>query len=73
MWLVLVLTGPSCPHAHSRLILSLLSAGWTVYTVNTFVLFLMGTVTDGAEGVCVDPGEMGAILEAGGPDPPGGG
>jgi hypothetical protein len=27
----------------------------------------MGTVTDGAEGVCVDPGEMGAILEAGDP------
>jgi hypothetical protein len=30
------------------------------------------TVTDGAEGVCVDPGGMGAILGTGGPDPPGG-
>jgi hypothetical protein len=31
-------------------------------------------VTDGVEGVCVDTGEMGAILEAGGvggPGPPG--
>jgi hypothetical protein len=28
---------------------------------------------DGAEGVCVDPGEMGAILGARGPSPPGGG
>ncbi len=28
-------------------------------------------VTDGAEGVCVDPGEMRAILGAGGPGPPG--
>jgi hypothetical protein len=32
-----------------------------------------GSVTDGAEGVCVDPGEKGAILEAGEPGPPGGG
>jgi hypothetical protein len=34
------------------------------------------TVTDGVEEVCVDHGEMGAILEAGGvggPGPPGGG
>jgi hypothetical protein len=31
------------------------------------------TVTDSGEGVCVDPGEKGAILEAGGPGPPGGG
>ncbi len=31
------------------------------------------TVTDGAKGVCVYPGEMGAILGAGGPGPPGGG
>jgi hypothetical protein len=34
------------------------------------------SVTDGVEEVCVDPGEMGAILEArgvGGPGPPGGG
>ncbi len=30
-------------------------------------------VTDSGEGVCVDPGEKGAILEAGGPGPPGGG
>jgi hypothetical protein len=33
-------------------------------------------VTDSVEGVWVDPGEMGAILEArgvGGPGPPGGG
>ncbi len=28
---------------------------------------------DGVEGMCVDPGEKGAILEAGGPGPPGGG
>jgi hypothetical protein len=27
IWLVVVQTGPSCPHAHSRLILSLPSAG----------------------------------------------
>jgi hypothetical protein len=31
------------------------------------------SVTDGGEGVCVDPGEKGAILGAGGPGPPGGG
>jgi hypothetical protein len=31
------------------------------------------TVTDSGEGVCVDPKEKGAILEAGGPGPPGGG
>ncbi len=30
-------------------------------------------VTDSVEGVCVDPGEKEAILEAGGPGPPGGG
>jgi hypothetical protein len=30
-------------------------------------------VTDGGEGVCVDPGEKGAILEARWPGPPGGG
>jgi hypothetical protein len=33
-----------------------------------------GIVTDGEKGVCLDPGEMGAILEAGearGPGPPG--
>ncbi len=30
------------------------------------------TVTDGGEGVCVDPGEKGAILKAGGPGQPGG-
>jgi hypothetical protein len=38
--------------------------------------FLAVHVTDGVEGVCVDPGEMGTILEAGevgGPGPPGGG
>jgi hypothetical protein len=28
---------------------------------------------DGVDGVCVDSGEMGAILGAGGPGPPGGG
>jgi hypothetical protein len=28
-------------------------------------------VTDSGEGVCVDPGEKEAILEAGGPGPPG--
>jgi hypothetical protein len=32
-----------------------------------------GSVTDSAEGVCVDPGESGAILEVGGPGPPGAG
>jgi hypothetical protein len=32
-----------------------------------------GSVTDGMEGVCVDPGEKGAILEAGGAGLPGGG
>jgi hypothetical protein len=31
------------------------------------------SVTDGGEGVCVDPGEKEAILEAGGPGLPGGG
>jgi hypothetical protein len=31
VWLVLLKTGPTCPHAPSRLILSLPSAGWTVY------------------------------------------
>jgi hypothetical protein len=30
-------------------------------------------VTDSGEGVCVDPGGKGAIWEAGGPGPPGGG
>ncbi len=30
-------------------------------------------VTDNGEGVCVDPGEKGAILETRGPGPPGGG
>jgi hypothetical protein len=34
---------------------------------------IMDPVTDSGEGVCVDPGERGAILEAGGPSPPGGG
>ncbi len=28
------------------------------------------SVADSGEGVCVDPGEMGAILETGGPSPP---
>jgi hypothetical protein len=32
-----------------------------------------GSVTDGGEGMCVDPGEKEAILEAGGPGLPGGG
>ncbi len=32
-----------------------------------------GSVLDGTERVCVDPGEMGAILGAEGPGPPGGG
>jgi hypothetical protein len=31
------------------------------------------SVTDSETGVCVDPGEKGAILEAGEPGPPGGG
>jgi hypothetical protein len=44
VWLVLVRTGPPCPHAHSRLILSLPSAGWTVNTVDAFSLFPTGTV-----------------------------
>jgi hypothetical protein len=30
----------------------------------------VGIVTDNEEGVCVDPGERGAILETGGPGPP---
>ncbi len=38
-----------------------------------FIVCVGLLVTDGAEGVCVDPGEMGAILGAGGPSPPGGG
>ncbi len=39
-------------------------------------VFKIVLVTDGVQEVCVDPGEMGAILEAGGvggPGPPGGG
>ncbi len=36
-------------------------------------LLWYSTVTDGGEGVCVDPGEKGAILEAGGPGLLGGG
>jgi hypothetical protein len=49
------------------------------YTKNKFSLVLSLNVrstilvTDGGEGVCVDHGEKGAILEAGGPGPPGGG
>ncbi len=35
--------------------------------------FLVIPVTDSGEGACVDPGEKGAILGAGGPGPPGGG
>jgi hypothetical protein len=35
--------------------------------------FNKGIVTDGVEGVCVDPGGMGAILEARGTGLPGGG
>ncbi len=35
--------------------------------------FKVLSVTDCMEGVCVDPGEKGGILEAGGPGPPGGG
>jgi hypothetical protein len=35
-------------------------------------LDVLATVTDNVEGVCVDPGEKEAILEAGGPGPPGG-
>jgi hypothetical protein len=44
----------------------------------TFLSFTKGTVifvTDGVKGMCVDPGEMEAILKAGkarGPGPPGG-
>jgi hypothetical protein len=34
--------------------------------------WLIPSVTDSKEGVCVDPGEKRAILEAGGPGPPGG-
>jgi hypothetical protein len=34
-------------------------------------LQVMVTVTDGREGVCVDPGERDAILGTGGPAPPG--
>jgi hypothetical protein len=32
---------------------------------------MYSSVTDSGEGVCVDPGEKEAILEAGGPSPPG--
>jgi hypothetical protein len=38
-----------------------------------FYQMLLSSVTDGVKGVCVDPGEMGVILEAGGPGLPGGG
>ncbi len=41
-----------------------------------FTVRIIIIVMDGVEGVCVDPGEMGAILEAGGvggPGLPGGG
>jgi hypothetical protein len=40
-------------------------------TTITDVIPLLLSVSDGAERVCVDPGE--AILGAGGPGPPGGG
>ncbi len=45
-------------------------------SAHVLCLFLFVNVTDGVGEVCVDPGEMGAILEAvgvGGPGPPGGG
>ncbi len=32
----------------------------------------INSVTDSGKGVCVDPGEKGAILETGGPGLPGG-
>jgi hypothetical protein len=38
------------------------------------IWYLVGrslTVTDSGKGLCVDPGEKEAILEAGGPGPPG--
>jgi hypothetical protein len=41
-----------------------------------FTVRIIIIVTDGVEGMCVDPGKMGAILEArvvGGPGLPGGG
>ncbi len=40
--------------------------------ITAFDIDMVGSVTDSKEGVCVDPGEKGAILEAGGPGPPGG-
>ncbi len=45
-------------------------------TITVVTALTVVTVTDGVEGVCLDPGETGAILEAGvvwGPGPPGGG
>ncbi len=51
--------------------------GYSMGHTIVFLYFLKNNygfiVTDSTEGVCVDPGEMGAILEAGGPGPPGGG
>ncbi len=45
------------------------------FTMKTFANFCLHmTVTEGVERVCVDPGERGTILEAGGvggPGPPG--
>jgi hypothetical protein len=55
-------------------ILSLLLAP-KICKVETSILS-MGRVTDGGRGECLDPGENGAILDAGGvekPGPPGGG
>ncbi len=40
---------------------------------NPEVIYLFRLVTDSGEGVCVDPGEKGAILEDVGPGLPGGG
>jgi hypothetical protein len=44
--------------------------------IEFFSFYLITIVMDGVEGMCVDPGEREAILEAGGvrgPGPPGGG
>ncbi len=45
----------------------------TMFEPGRFKKYETGCVTDSGKGVCVDPGEKEAILEAGGPGPPGGG
>jgi hypothetical protein len=45
--------------------------GYNIKYYENYYLFCLLCVTDGGEGVCVDPGEKEAILEAGGPSQPG--